>query len=40
MPHPFQSHLEKFIEIDDAEFSTIIAFFEIQIVKKDCTKED
>lgn len=34
MPHPFQTHLEKFIEIDDAEFSAIMAFFEIQKFKK------
>jgi CRP-like cAMP-binding protein len=34
MSEIFKNHLEKFIEIDDREFSGILAFFQIKKVKK------
>ncbi len=34
MSYLFKTHLEKFIKIDDTEFSAIMAFFEIQKFKK------
>lgn len=34
MAHIFKAHLDKFIEIDETEFSSIMTFFEIQKFKK------